>query len=394
MSSRLRPADAVDLGLTGMRARPGRSSLTALGIAIGIAAIVAVFGISASGRAGLLATLDKLGTNLLRVTPGQGVFGESVALPGEAPAMLGRVGPVLQVTATSLIQESVRKNELIPELETGGLSVLAAQPNLPDVLAVDVVDGRFLDAATTDVPAAVLGYRAAERLGLVDLGIGATVVVGDTRFVVIGILDEAALYPDIERSVLIGEGVARRLFNPDLSPTAVYARVALPKVDDVVDVIPATVNPENPDRVSVTRPSDALAARRAADEALTSLLIGLGSVALLVGGVAIANVMVMSVLERRMEVGVRRALGASKRHIQMQFLLEAVLLAGIGGLVGTVLGAAITVGYAAVRGLTVVVPLQGLLVSIGAALVIGALAGLYPAYRAAGIPPAEAVRSA
>lgn len=393
MKSRLRFADAVDLGLTGLRARPGRSTLTALGIAIGIAAIVAVLGISASGRADLLAALDRLGTNLLRVTPGQGVFGEALDLPQESPEMLGRVGPIQRVSATSLIDASVRKNELIPELETGGISVLATRPELPEVLAIDVLDGRFLDAATSQVPAAVLGYTAAERLGLVDLDIGATVVIGDTRFAVIGLLDEATLYPDIERSVLIGEGVARTLFDPDLRPTALYARAVLSEVNDVVEVIPSTVNPENPDRVAVTRPSDALAAREAAETALTRLLIGLGSVALLVGGVAIANIMVMSVLERRMEVGVRRALGATKRHIRIQFLLEAVLLAGVGGIIGTILGAAITIGYAASQDLTLAVPIDGLLASVGAALVIGAIAGLYPAMRASQIPPAQAVRT-
>ncbi|MDH3499424.1 MAG: ABC transporter permease, partial [Acidimicrobiia bacterium] len=384
----------LDLGLTGLRARPGRSTLTALGIAIGIAAIVAVLGISASGRADLLAALDRLGTNLLRVSPGQGVFGEALALPEVSPEMLGRVGPVQRVSTTSLVNESVRKNELIPGLETGGLSVLATRPNLPEVLAVDVLDGRFIDAATAEVPAAVLGFTAAERLGLIDLDIDATVVIGDTRFAVIGILDKAPLYPDVERSVLIGEGVARALFDPDLAPSAIYARVVLSRVSDVLDVIPSTVNPENPDRVSVTRPSDALAAREAADAALTGLLIGLGSVALLVGGVAIGNIMVMSVLERRMEVGVRRALGATRRHIRVQFLLESVLLAGIGGILGTILGAGITVAYAAVQDLTLAVPVEGLVASIGAALLIGAVAGLYPAIRAARIPPAEAVRSA
>ena len=393
MKSRLRVGDALGLGLTGLRARPGRATLTALGIAIGIAAIVAVLGISASGRADLLATLDRLGTNLLRVTPGQGVFGEAVSLPGESPDMLSRVGPVQRVSTTSLVSEAVRKNELIPELETGGLAVYATRPDLPQVLGVDLVDGRFLDAATSEVPTAVLGFTAAERLGIVDLDIGATVVIGETRFAIIGILDEAPLFPDIERAVLIGDGVARSLFDPDLAPSAIYARVALSRVDDVVDVIPSTVNPENPDRVSVTRPSDALAAREAADAALTRLLIGLGSVALLVGGVAIANIMVMSVIERRMEVGVRRALGATRRHIRMQFLLESVLLAAIGGVLGTVLGAAITVGYAVSQELAVAVPLEALGASIGAAMLIGAVAGLYPATRAANIPPAQAVRS-
>ena len=393
MKSRLRITDAFELSLTGLKARPGRTALTALGIAFGIAAIVAVLGISASGREALLQQLDKLGTNLIRVTPGAGVFGNADGLPQDSSDMLGRVGPVELVTTTALLETNVLRNDLVPPLETGGLSVLATPTNLPQVLNTEIVAGRFLDDASSSVPTVVLGWVAAERLGIADVDIARRIFIGGEWFTVIGILDDMPLHPDIERAVLIGESVARDLFEPDLNPTAVYARIQLDLVDDFVDVIPATVNPQNPDQISVTRPADALVARRAAAEALTGLLIGLGSVALLVGGVAIANIMVMSVLERRMEVGVRRALGATKRHIRLQFLGESILLAGIGGVLGVLIGASITVAYAINRDLTLSVPLYGLFGSIGIALVIGALAGLYPASRAAKIPPAEAVRS-
>ena len=393
MKSRLRITDAFELSLTGLKARPGRTALTALGIAFGIAAIVAVLGISASGREALLQQLDKLGTNLIRVTPGAGVFGNADGLPQDSSDMLGRVGPVEQVTTTALLETNVLRNDLVPPLETGGLSVLATPTNLPQVLNTEIVAGRFLDDASSSVPTVVLGWVAAERLGIADVDIARRIFIGGEWFTVIGILDDMPLHPDIERAVLIGESVARDLFEADLNPTAVYARIQLDLVHEVVDVIPATVNPQNPDQISVTRPADALVARRAAEEALTGLLIGLGSVALLVGGVAIANIMVMSVLERRMEVGVRRALGATKRHIRLQFLGESILLAGIGGVLGVLIGASITVAYAINRDLTLSVPLYGLFGSIGIAVVIGALAGLYPASRAAKIPPAEAVRS-
>ena len=393
MRSRLRVRDVFELSLTGLKARPGRTALTALGIAFGIAAIVAVLGISASGREALLQQLDRLGTNLIRVTPGSGVFGNADGLPVESTAMLGRVGPVEQVTSTALLDVSVVRNDLVPALETGGLSVLATPPNLPQVLNTEIVAGRYLDDATSDVPTVVLGWVAAERLAIADVDIARQVYIGGEWFTVIGILDDMPLHPDIERAALIGETVAQDLFEPDLKPTAVYARIHPDFVNDVVDVIPATVNPENPDQISVTRPADALAARRAAEEALTGLLIGLGSVALLVGGVAIANIMVMSVMERRMEVGVRRALGATRRHVRVQFLGESILLAGIGGVLGVLIGATITVAYAINRDLTLSVPVEGLIGSIGIALLIGALAGLYPASRAAKIAPAEAVRS-
>ena len=394
MRSRLRMGDVLGLSLTGLRFHLGRTVLTALGIALGIAAIVAVLGISASGRAALLSQLDRLGTNLLRITPASGVFGNADGLPPESVGMLGRVGPVEQVTSTALLDVNVLRNDLISPLETGGLSVLAAPANLPRALNVRMVAGKFLDEATATVPTAVLGRVAAERLGIADVDLARRVYIGGEWFEVIGILDEMTLHPDIERSVLIGEPVARDLFTEDLKPTALYARVHPDHVDDVLEVIPATVNPENPDRVAVIRPADALVARRQAEEALTTLMVSLGSVALLVGGVAIANVMVMSVLERRMEIGVRRALGATKRHVRLQFMGEAMLLAGIGGLLGVGVGATITVAFAISRDLTLSVPMSGLVGSVLAALVLGALAGIYPAARAARIPPAEAVRSA
>ena len=322
------------------------------------------------------------------------MFGNSDGLPIDSPDMLGRVGPVEQVTSTALLDVAVLRNDLVSGLETGGLSVLAAPPNLPAVLNTEIVAGRFLDEASSSVPTVVLGWVAAERLAIADVDIARRIYIGGDWFVVIGILDDMPLHPDIRAwHVMIGEPVARELFENDLQPTALYARIHPDFVDDVVNVIPATVNPQNPDQISVTRPADALVARQAAEEALTGLLVGLGSVALLVGGVAIANIMVMSVLERRMEVGVRRALGATKRHIRLQFLGESVLLAGIGGVLGVLIGASITVAYAINRDLTLSVPLYGLFGSIGIALVIGALAGIYPASRAANIPPAEAVRS-
>lgn len=392
MRSRLRAADLIGLGLRGLGSRRARAVLTAIGIAIGIAAIVAVLGISASGRADLLATLDELGTNLLRVEPGAGIFGTGAEVPVEAVGMTRRIRPVEQVTSTTQVAATVRRNNLVSELETSGITVLAVRPDLLEVLRVGMAEGRFLDAATERGPAVVLGSVAAERLGVVDLDPVPRVYLDGHWFTVIGILADLELHADLERSALIGYPAAIDAFDASESPTTMYVRAQPEYIDEVADVLPATVNPEQPDAVQVSRPSDALEARRAADEALTNLLIGLGAVALLVAGVAIANIMVMSVLERRMEIGVRRALGATKGHIRLQFLVESMLLAGIGGLIGIGLGAAITVGYAANRDLTLAVPPSGLALSVLAALAIGALAGLYPAIRAARIPPAEAVR--
>ena len=365
--------------------------LTALGIAIGIAAIVAVVGISASGRADLLDQLDRLGTNLIRVGPGQGILGGPAELPEDAPSMAARIGPVENVSAAGLVDVTIRRTDLIPELETGGLSLVAVDPNLIEVLGASMGMGRFVDSGLAEMPVVVLGEVAAERLGIRNLENERLIYADGWWLSVVGIASDLDLHPDLERSAMVGFPAAEAMFG-EVHPTALYLRVIPEAVDDITEVLPSTVNPENPDRVEITRPADALAAREAADSALTQLLIALGSVALLVGGVAIANVMVMSVLERRMEIGVRRALGATRRHVRSQFLLESIMLAGSGGLVGAGLGAGITLGYATLRGLRLDVPVEALGGAVAAALGIGAIAGLYPASRASRIPPSEAVR--
>ena len=321
---------------TGLRTRRLRAALSALGIAIGIAAMVAVLGISESSRADLLAQLDRLGTNLLRVTPGETFFGAEAKLPKESPGMLRRVGPVERVAATGNTDATVRRSDLIPEAETGGISVLAADPELLGTLGGELAAGRFLNRATARYPAVVLGAKAAERLGVT--GAGRQVWLGGRWFTVVGILRPVTLAPEIDRAALVGFPAAEALLGSDGSPGTVYVRADPDQVEAVREVLPATANPANPNEVRVSRPSDALAARAAANTAFTSLLLGLGAVALLVGGVGIANVMVISVLERRSEIGLRRALGATKGHVGVQFLAESLLLALAGGLAGVVPG--------------------------------------------------------
>lgn len=371
-----------------------RAALSALGVAIGIAAMVGVLGISESSRADLLSVLDRLGTNLLTVEYSSGFgFGDAEDLPLTAEDMVGRIAPVRSVSSVTPVEASVYRSEEIPEGETGGIQVKAADVGLLDTLEAELAHGRFLDEATSQYPAAVLGSVTAERLGITDLSEPVQIVVGGQRFSVIGILDGMELTPDIERSVLIGHPVAIELFDAPEAPGTVYVRTHPSEVEDVAGVIPPTVNPEHPDQVEVTRPSDAIEARAAADEAFVALFLGLGAVALLVGGIGIANVMVISVLERRNEIGLRRAIGATRRHITLQFLIEALLLALLGGLAGAGLGALVTVGYGWVRGWEIVVPTVALAGGVAAALLIGAIAGLYPATRAARLSPTEALRT-
>jgi putative ABC transport system permease protein len=391
-ASRLRPRDVAAVGSLGLRSRRGRTVLTALGIAVGIAAMVSVIGISASSRADLLAELDRLGTNLLQVSAGQSAFGEESELPIGAPGMIRRIGPVESAAATRTVPVSVRRSDWIDEAVTGGISVFATEPQLLSTLGGSVADGRFLDEALAAHPTVVLGSEAAKRLGIDDLDGRPLVWLGDRWFAVVGILETVPLAPDIDRSALIGYPVAQELFGVDEAPSTVRVRTDPDQVEAVRDVLAPTANPAAPSEVSVTRPSDALAAKAEADDALTALLLGLGGVALLVGGIGIANVLVISVLERRTEIGIRRALGATRRHIRLQFLVEAVLLAVAGGAGGIILGSIVTAGYAASRGWTVTVPAAALAGGIGVALAVGAIAGLYPAARAARLAPADAVR--
>ena len=391
--SKLHAADVLRVGSVGLLSRRLRAALSALGIAIGIAAMVGVLGISQSSSAALLSSLDRLGTNLLTVQAGTGIGAGDATLPTTSELMLRRIGPVQTVSSVTSVDATVRRTDLVPETRTQGLTVKAADLDLVESLAGSVANGRWLDAASAQLPVVVLGSVAAERLGIDDVAIAPMVWIGDQWFAVIGILDSFELAQDIDRSVLIGRPYATGSMDAAEAPETLYLRTDPAALDTVRAVVPATANPENPDQVEVSRPSDAIAAKAAASSAFTGLFLGLGAVALLVGGVGIANVMVISVLERRSEIGLRRALGATRRHVSLQFLMESLLLSAVGGLVGVLLGAAVTAGYDVLRGWQVVVPLVGVAGGFVAALAIGAVAGLYPAMRAARLPPTEALRT-
>jgi putative ABC transport system permease protein len=393
VTSRLLAADVLRVGSIGLRTRRLRAALSAVGIAIGIASMVAVLGISQSSKADLLAQLDKLGTNLLTITPGESLLGEAATLPLTAPKMVARLDPVEQVATERTTQATVRRTNFIPAARTNGISVLAADTNLLAALNGTVKTGVFLNDANIRYPAIVLGSVAAERLAITTLEAGPTAYLDGRWFNVVGILDPLPLAPDIDRSALVGYPIAQQLLGAERDATTIYVRADPDTIEDTRTLLPATANPENPEEVQVSRPSDVLEARAAAETAYTSLFLGLGAVALLVGGVGIANVMVISVLERRSEIGLRRALGAGKRHISTQFLSESLLLATLGGLAGALIGVLVTAGYALTRGWAISIPAYAPIGGLIASLVIGGVAGLYPAVRAARLSPTEALRT-
>jgi putative ABC transport system permease protein len=390
--SRLLPADVVRVGAAGLRTRPLRALLSALGIAIGIAAMVCVVGVASSSREGLDRQLAALGTNLLRVTPGQTLGGEQAHLPAEAIAMIGRIPPVTSVTATATLPGvHVFRTDLIPPNETGNMTVLAARTDLLGTVGANLASGAWLNEATARYPAVVLGANAAKRLGVAAASPDTRVWLGDQWFTVVGVLHPVPLAEELDFAALVGWPVAAAHLRFDGYPTTVYTRTRDDAVLAVKAVLAATANPESPNEVRVSRPSDALAAREATETALTALLLGLGAVALLVGGVGVANTMLISVLERRSEIGLRRSLGATRGHIRVQFLAESLLLSALGGLCGALLGVGVTAGYATYQHWPAVVPPWATAGGVLATLVVGACAGLYPAWRAARLSPTEAL---
>ena len=391
--SRMHLADLFRTSGVGLRTRKLRAALSALGIMIGIASLVAVLGLSESSKSDLLTQLDRLGTNLLVVQAGQGIGLGNAELPATASAMVGRIAPVEEVSAVGGVDANVYRTDLVPSSQSGGITVQAVETNVLETLGGRVASGRFLDEAADEYPAVVLGSVAAERLGITSLESGALVWLGSQWFPVVGILDPIDLSPDLNRAALVTVAAAEEYLGYDGVASTLYVRTDPEWVDGVMDVLPPTVNPENPDQVEVSRPTDAIEAKAAAESAFTNLFLGLGAVALLVGGVGIANVMVISVLERRSEIGLRRALGATRRHVAVQFLLEALILAAIGGIGGVLLGAGVTATYAQIRGWGLLIPGLALWGGLAAALFIGTVAGLYPALRAARLSPTEALRT-
>jgi len=393
MTAEPRPADLVRLAFAGLRTRRLRAALSALGIAIGVAAIVAVLGLSASSQAGLLAEIAKLGTNLLTVSNGQKLGGGKAELPDAAPAMIGSLPGVTGVEDVGAVDAKVYRTSLIPAVNTGGLTVRASSLGLPAAVGTSVAQGRYLNAATARQPVVVLGAGAAQLLGVDRVWPGQRIWLGGQWFYVTGVLRPAVLTPTIDSSVFVGYPAARRYLGFDGHPSTIYLRTRTDRVDAVHDLLAAQADPENPGQVSVGLPSAALVAQAEAKSALDVLFLGLGAVALLVGAIGVANIMVISVLERRSEIGLRRALGATRGHIRDQFLCEAILLAAGGGVIGVGAGALATAAYATAKGWAVVIPPLAWGGGFGAALLIGAVAGLLPALRAARMSPTEALWS-
>ena len=365
-----------------------------------------MLGLSRSSAAGLNDEIKALGTNLLTVTNGQDLSGNTIELRESAPEMIRRLPGVTDVQYTGAVNGlNAYRSPLIPPVETNGLTVAAATLRVSGAVGTSIAQGRLLNVATAREPVAVLGATAAQLLGIdrirpaerIWLCPSATCPTGGRWFYLAGILRPipATYAPEINSAVLVGFPAADNYLGLDGHPSKIYVRtVDTPAVTTTVDsLLAAQANPENPSAASVSQPSAALTAQADAKGALDTLFLGLGAVALLVGAIGVANIMVIAVLERRSEIGLRRALGATKGQIRAQFLGEAILLSLSGGLVGVTIGAVSTTAYAHGKGWPAVIPPEAWAGGLAAALLIGALAGLLPAIRAARLSPTEALWS-
>ena len=393
MRSRLRWADLLPVSTVGLRSRPGRAALSVLGVAIGIAAMVAVLGVTRSSQADVIARIDRVGTNLLTVANGKTLRGVEAELPDTAGPAVARTQGVVSAATTATLSTPVYRSDKIPSGRTGGLSVRVTDPELLATLDATLLHGRFLDAALTRYPAVVLGHYAATVLGIGDVADRPRIYLGDRWYTVVGVMAPVDLAPELDTAAFIGAPIAAQDFGYQGNPTRIFVRAQTDRTTEVAAMLARAADPGHPEEVSVSRPSEALTARLAVTGGTTVLLLGLGAVALLVGGIGIANVLVISVLERRGEIGLRRALGATRSHVGAQFLVESLLLGAAGGVAGVVLGTAVTYAMATARGWQTLIPAYALGAGLLAAALIGGFAGLYPALRAARLSPTEALRT-
>ncbi|PPI56476.1 ABC transporter permease [Rathayibacter toxicus] len=388
--SRLRVSDLLRIGGSGLRLRPLRVVLSALGIAVGIAAMISVVGISSTSQAKLEKQLHALGTNLLTAGPASSMMGSpSVPMAANAVERVLRIDGVESAASLATLPLGVYRNQLVEKGNTNGLTVAVADVRLLGLTETTLDKGRWYDEVSGELPTVVLGSTAASHLGISTLG--SLVRVGTQNVTVIGILHPSSLAPELDNAALVPGAVARNLLKWNGRPTTVYERSSDAAVPRVRKLIAPTIDPVRPLNVAVTRPSDALNAKNAVDSSLNGLLLGVGSVALVVGGIGIANTMVISVLERRREIGLRRALGATRGHIRLQFLVEAFLLSLLGGVGGAVLGVTAVGVFAVANEAPLTVPIGIVAAGVGVTVVIGVIAGLYPAIRAARTSPAIAL---
>lgn len=395
--------DLLDEALAGVTARPARLALLTLGTVLGIGAVVTTLGIGQTAAGQIAQRFDAVAATHVVVESGEGRRGdESVRfgqLPWDAAERVERLNGVVAAGTYARVDVGDATVRGIPVNDPGGtvahsVPVIGASPHLFEAVYGDLRTGRGFDSGHDDRgdPVVVLGRYAAERLGVNRVDSQPSIFIGERAFTVIGILERVSYRTDLLDAAVIPIGTARAVYGLP-GPDSVEVRTEVGATQLIAGQVPIAIDPNNPDRLRVTAPPPPGQLRRDVAADVNALFLVLGGIALLIGGLGIANVTLLSVLERIPEIGLRRALGATRVHIAGQFLVESVFVGFLGGLIGTSLGVIVTVVVSAVRDWTPILDLQ---LAVGAPLagaLIGLLAGGYPAWRAATIEPITALRA-
>ncbi len=392
--------DLLGTATAGLWARPSRTLLILLGPIIGVGAIVSAIGLTESAKGDIRATLDDLGTNLVTVQASSGFQGQQglPRLPEEAAERLKRI-PLLESSAvvTELPGHQVLPHQAAEEaFEVLPVSLRVADEDLPGVLEVDMAWGRWLNGwdDRSGHRTVILGADTAEQFAVLP-GETRTILIDGRKYGVAGVLDEVVLVPAYNLSVFISQTAAEDDFGDDGGPTEAVLRVAEGTTlrESDADFLNTAITYGGPGGIDPpTVPTDELEATAAVDETLRSVVLLMGGLALLVGGLGIANVMSISVLQRSAEIGIRRAVGHTRARIAAQFLSEAAAVGVLGGLLGSAVGAAVVAIGADFQDWTIVLPLAVLAGAAGLSVLVALVAGLIPALKAARLEPLETLR--
>lgn len=402
--SRLSFRDLVAEAVAGMLARPGRTLLTILGTVLGVAALVATLGLAKTAGNQIVTRFDALAATSVSVSnrtegffrsPGQQDVSE---IPWDAEERIARLNGVVAVGTMTLVDTEGELVSSVPINDPLGQSryamdVLAVSPGLFDAVFAELATGRFFDSGHDGrrEPVAILGPGAAARLNINRVDQQPAIFIGDTTLAVIGILDDVAREPSLLEAIIIPNGAARELFGTG-APAEVHIRTEIGAAYLIGEQAPIALSPNEPGKLRVQVPPEPRAVRSGVESDVNTLFLVLGGVSLLVGAIGIANVTLVSVLERVGEIGLRRAVGAARRHIAAQFLVESAAMGFVGGIMGASAGVLVIVAVSANKQWTPVLDAQVPLLAPLAGAVVGLVAGLYPSWRASTLEPVDALR--